>query len=166
MPCSEADVFVVVVCLSFSPLPDFSGQPEAPLLSRSSSLTCCEKRLWCAGSWVTAWNVADERRRYPDIYLAADGNSSLHEWIGRRRSCRFGKLTHKWRSHLLLLSPYTLHASFVFLPHSHTRLFLSAALLPCLSHRLFILRSVLPAVCEWPGRIQIVWGWLFSLLCL
>lgn len=115
-------------CFSF---PDFFQ--VSPRLSGSrSSLTCCEIRRWCAARWVTARSDADERRRQPDIYLAADGNRFLHEWAGRRRSCRLGRLARKQRSHLLLLllllrCLYTLHASFVFPPHSHTRLFLSAA---------------------------------------
>lgn len=47
--------------------------------------------------------------------------------------CHLGRLCHKWRSHLLILSLYTLHASFVFLTHSHARLFLSAVRPSCLN---------------------------------
>lgn len=95
--------------------------------------------------WHVVKCVCDVQRveSQRDVTLTtADGNLTftglrmffcfLPEWVGHRRkrrrmSCSPGRITHKWRSHLLLLSLYTLHASFVFLPHSHTRLFHSAA---------------------------------------
>ena len=126
---SQSAVFVagwLPALLCFLPW-SFSGSARGS--GSRPSLTCCEIRRWRAARWVTAQGDADERRRKPDIYLAADGNRFLHEWVGRRRSCRLGRLARKQRSHLLLLLRClsTLHASFVFPPHSHTRLFLSAA---------------------------------------
>lgn len=49
-------------------------------------------------------------------------------WMSRRRSSGGSPILFP----LLLLSLCTLHASFVFPPHSHTRLFLSAARPSCL----------------------------------